>query len=215
MESLLLTLVFSLGTASISHNELEVKMYLDKYGYPTQDLGPALRMFQRMSGLQVTGVVDEDTFQQTLVLRCGGRDVEEEEAHHPPSLDNPILYSISRYPSGLDASLISEQEIERVVAAAARLWSVGAVRLERSDTERRTVNIVFCEFSLCLEDSSPEELARPVYNLTTGSTTIYLDSSKSWAHSESLSALTYGAAFNLQVQLLQVRSESLTSRQST
>ena len=43
-----------------------------------------------------------------------------------------------------------------------------------------------------------------MYNVTTGSTVIYLDSRQSWADSDSLSALTYGAAFNLQVQLLQV-----------
>ena len=200
---LLLLLVFSLATSSPPDNELQVKRYLEKYGYPTEDLEPAVRMFQRMSGLEVTGAVDEDTVQQTLVLRCGGRDVEQEEGHHPPSLATPVLYSISRYPPP-DSSLMTDQEIDRVVSAAAQLWSVGEVRLERSEVERPTVNIVFCDFSVCLEDSSEEELARPVYNVTTGSTVIYLDSRQSWADSDSLSALTYGAAFNLQVQLLQV-----------
>ena len=99
---------------------------------------------------------------------------------------------------------MTDQEIDRVVSAAAQLWSVGEVRLERSEVERPTVNIVFCDFSVCLEDSSEEELARPVYNVTTDSTVIYLDTRQSWADSDSLSALTYGAAFNLQVQLLQV-----------
>ena len=167
-------------------------------------------MFQRMSGLEVTGEVDEDTVQQTLVPRCGGQDVEEEEREGGPPLSSPLLYTISQYPAGVHSSLMSHQDIDRVVAAAAQLWSAGHVRLERSDGQTAAVNIRFCDFSQCLADSSEEELARPVYNTTAGTTLILLDARQSWADSDSLSALTYGAAFNLQVQLLQVRIRSVS-----
>ena len=101
---------------------------------------------------------------------------------------------------------MSDEDIDRVVEAAAQLWSVGKVRLQRSDNpEKVGVKIVFCDLSQCLEDSSAEELGRPVYNITTGLTTIYLDTNQPWADSSTLSVLAYGATINLQVQLLQVK----------
>ena len=113
---------------------------------------------------------------------------------------------ISDYPH---QSLMSDEDINRVVEAAAKLWNIGPVRLERSDTpEEVRVKIVFCDLSRCLPDSSDEELGRPVYNITTGLTTIYLDTNQPWADSNSLAVLSYGAAINFQVQLLQVRLEN-------
>lgn len=186
-----------------SGEEREVRRYLARYGYPTQHMEAALTMFQRLSGLKETGVVDEETFQQSQVARCGALDVEEEEEGHPPPPERPLQYLVSAYPA---QSLMSDEDIDRVVEAAAELWSVGEVRLQRAaSSEEVGVKIVFCEFSQCLEDSSAEELARPVYNSTSGITTIFLDSDQPWADSNTLAVLSYGPAINLQVQLLQVR----------
>ena len=204
-ELLILISLLTLGWGE-SEREREVKRYLTKYGYPTDHLEASVTMFQRLAGLKETGLVDEETFQQIQVPRCGALDVEEEEDHHHHQHDeSPVLYWISDYPLA-HQSLMSHQDIDRVVEAAARLWSVGQVRLERSDNpEKVAVKIVFCDLSQCLQDSSPEELARPVYNITTGLTTIYLDINQPWADSSTLAVLAYGAAINLQVQLLQVK----------
>ena len=178
--------------------------YLARYGYPVQDLGAAVRMFQRMSGLEVTGELDEDTVQQTLVDRCGAKDLEEEKVHQ--HLGAPLLYSVSSYPAEQDPSLMTSEDIDRVLEAAADLWNVGEVRLARlhsSDSQKAAVNIVFCDFSQCLENSSAEELARPLYSETTATSLIYLDTSQAWADSASLSAISYGA-LDFHVQLLQV-----------
>ena len=188
-----------------TEREREVRRYLTKYGYPTHHMEAAVTMFQRLAGLKETGLVDEETFQQIHVQRCGALDVEEEEDHHHHHRhhDSPVQYWISDYPL---QSLMSEEDIDRVVEAAAKLWNVGEVRLERSDNaEKVGVKVVFCDLSQCLEDSDPEELARPVYNITTGLTTIYLDTNQPWADANTLAVLSYGAAINFQVQLLQVR----------
>ena len=105
-----------------------------------------------------------------------------------------------------DPSLMTSEDIDRVLEAAADLWNVGEVRLARlnsSDSRRAVVNIVFCEFSQCLENSTTQELARPVYSETTATSLIYLDTSRAWADSDSLSAISYGA-LDFHVQLLQV-----------
>ena len=202
-ELLILISLLTLGWGE-REREREVKRYLTKYGYPTDHMEAAVTMFQRLAGLKETGRVDEETFQQIQVPRCGALDVEEEEDHHHHD-ESPVQYLISDYPLP-HQSLMSSEDIDRVVGAAARLWSVGKVRLERSDNaEKVGVKIVFCDLSQCLQDSSPEELARPVYNITTGLTTIYLDTNQPWADSSTLSVLAYGAAINLQVQLLQVK----------
>ena len=191
-----------------TEQERAVKRYLTKYGYPTDHMEAAVTMFQRLAGLKETGLVDEETFQQSQVLRCGALDVEEEDDHHHHHHhhdhdDSPVQYLITDYPR---QSLMSDEDIDRQVELAAQLWSVGKVRLQRSDNpEEVQVKIVFCDLSQCLQDSSAEELGRPVYNITTGLTTIYLDTNQPWADSASLAVLAYGPAINFQVQLLQVR----------
>ena len=202
-EILLLVSLWTVGWGE-SEEEMEVRRYLERYGYPTHHMEVAVTMFQRLAGLKETGLVDEETFHQSQVARCGALDVEEEqEEHHPRQQESPVQYLISAYP---DQSLMSDQDIDRVVEAAAKLWSVGGLTLTRTDNaETATVKIVFCELSECLEDSSAEELARPVFNITTGLTTIFLDTNQPWADSSSLAVLAYGAAINFQVQLLQVR----------
>ena len=203
-ELLLLISVWTVGRGE-SEEEREVRRYLERYGYPTHHMEAALTMFQRLAGLKETGLVDEETFHQSQVARCGALDVEEEQHHHHREQESPVQYLISAYP---DQSLMSDQDIDRVVEAAAKLWSVGGLTLQRADNaETASVKIVFCELSECLEDSSAEELARPVFNITTGLTTIFLDTDQPWADSSSLAVLAYGAAINFQVQLLQVRQE--------
>ena len=56
-----------------------------------------------------------------------------------------------------------------------------------------------------------EELARPEYDETTETMIIRLDSNQSWADKNTLASLTYGAAFNLHIQLLQVDTNSKLS----
>ena len=58
-----------------SEEEREMRRYLTKYGYPTDHMPVALTMFQRLAGLKETGLVDEDTFHQSQVARCGALDV--------------------------------------------------------------------------------------------------------------------------------------------
>ena len=56
-----------------------------------------------------------------------------------------------------------------------------------------------------------EELARPEYDESTETMIIRLDSNQSWADKNTLASLTYGAAFNLHIQLLQVDKNSKLS----
>jgi len=105
-------------------------------------------------------------------------------------------------------SLLSPNEIDNVVAEAAQLWnSDGKKRIARSDSNHPATVIISFESpsgSRQWPGYTDEELARPEYDETTETMIIRLDSNQSWADKNTLASLTYGAAFNLHVQLLQV-----------
>ena len=162
-----------------------------------------------MSGLEETGVISDDVYQQTLVSRCGGQDVLHDHSVH----DHPgkvLHYHIQQYPDP-DTSLshLSREEIDEVILAASKLWTdprTGQPRLLRYDSKESEAEIVivFCSFAQCLAGHREVELARPAPG--SGRITVYLDTQQAWATGDTLAALTYGAAFNVHIQLLQVRS---------
>jgi len=195
-------IVFCPATAQTLIQE-NMKDYLSKYGYPVQhNQTLALRMFQQMSGLSVSGLVNDETLQQTDILRCGADDI----VHHHDHLHKTVHhYHIQTYPHpDTSLSMLDPQEIDNVVFTASQLWNTDDQRLVKGDADTADVMIIFCDLSQCLDDHGAEEMARPVYNSNTGVMTIYLDSLQSWADSDTLSSLTYGANFNVHVQLLQV-----------
>ena len=177
-----------------------------------------------MSGLEETGVLSDDVFQQTLVSRCGGLDVFDD--HNV--LDHPfkvLRYHIQQYPDPeTSLSELTREEIDEVVLAASQKWTDPRdelPRLLRSDSkEDSDIVIVFCSFAQCLAGYREIELARPALGssehpmLMSGSgerrarRTVYLDSQQAWASEDTLTSLAYGAAFNVHTQLLQVKEYS-------
>ena len=160
-----------------------------------------------MSGLEETGVLDDAVYQQTLVSRCGGLDVTHDQKS-PDHHDEVLRYHVQQYPDP-DTSLshLSREEIDEVILAAARLWTDpedGRPRLERSEAvDEAEVVIVFCPLAQCLPGHREEEIARPA--LGAGARrTVYLDTQQAWASEDTLATLSYGAAFNVHTQLLQV-----------
>merc|ERR1712025_601899 len=183
-----------------------VTHYLQKYGYlDNRDMVQGITEFQTMSGLTVTGDVDEATESQMLLLRCGARDVDEDAADMK---DGVLRYRVTKYPQ---SSLMSEENIDNTILTAANLWKNEAVEIVKSEddiSESDTdITIVFCDFTECLDnyfaEDDGEELARPVRG-EDGKTILYLDSTQSWADDSTLSHLSYGGVMHLQVQLLQV-----------
>lgn len=182
------------------------------------------RMFQRMSGLEETGVLSEEVYHQTLVSRCGGLDVFHD--HDVPKLPIKVLrYHIQQYPDPeTSLSSLTREEIDEVVLAASKQWTDPMdkrPRLVKSESkEDSDIVIVFCSFAQCLAGYKEVELARPA--LGSGSSdhpmlmsgergarmTVYLDSQQAWASEDTLTSLAYGAAFNVHIQLLQVKEYS-------
>ena len=174
-------------------------------------------MFQQISGLQQTGEMTDEVWQQMEISRCGAKDV----VHGHPQLDpNKIYhYQIQEYPDKISSlSLLDNDMIDKVVLSASQLWNRDKVRIMKSDNiDDVNVVIKFCELRKCLEHGNlmgnfigdrkygEEELARPVMNQDNGVLTIYLDSQQAWADNNTLSALTYSAGFSFHTQLLQVK----------
>ena len=176
------------------------------------------RMFQQISGLQQTGEMTDEVWQQMEISRCGAKDV----VHGYPQLDPDKIYhyQIQEYPDEKSSlSLLDNDMIDKVVLSASQLWNRNKVRIMKSDNiDDVNVVIKFCELRKCLEHGNllgnfigdrkygEEELARPVMNQDNGVLTIYLDSQQAWADDKTLSALTYSAGFSFHTQLLQVMS---------
>lgn len=183
--------------------EEKTMQYLKKYGYlNNMNMSEGLKSFQKLSGLTETGSLDDDTVSQMGIARCGGKDNSVDEAHKNKVV---LRYTVTKYP---ESSLLSGDNIDNVVLTAANLWQTDLVKIVKNtdgDIEN-DVEIVFCDFSECLEDYSVEndgeELARPVTK--DGKMTLYLDSAQSWADETTLSQLSYGGVMHLQIQLLQV-----------
>ena len=163
-----------------------------------------------MSGLEETGVLDDAVYQQTLVSRCGALDVTHD--HNVPDHHDEVLrYHVQQYPDP-DTSLshLSREEIDEVILAAAQLWTDpedGRPRLERSEAgDEAEVVIVFCPLAQCLPGHREEEIARPALGAGEAGArmTVYLDTQQAWASEDTLATLSYGAAFNVHTQLLQV-----------
>ena len=207
MTVFIISIFKSVGSVT-SDEQQSVTQYLTRLGYPAnRNLSQSIRMFQRMSGLEETGVLDDVVYQQTLVSRCGGLDVTHD--HNDPDHHNEVLrYHVQQYPDP-DTSLshLSREEIDEVILAAARIWTDpedGRPRLERSEAvDEAEVVIVFCPLAQCLPGHREEEIARPA--LGAGARrTVYLDTQQAWASEDTLATLSYGAAFNVHIQLLQV-----------
>ena len=175
------------------------------------------RMFQQISGLKQTGIMNEEVWQQMEIARCGAKDV----VHGHPQLDPDKIYhyQIQEYPDQKTSlSLLDNDEIDKVVLSASKLWNKDKVRIMKSENiDDVNVIIKFCELRTCLEHGNlmgnfigdrkygQEELARPVINKDDGFLTIYLDSHQAWANDNTLAALTYSAGFDAHTQLLQVQ----------
>jgi len=163
-------------------------------------------MYQQLSGIPPTGKLDDKTLDQTFIPRCGAPDiVHDENENLDADHDGIHYYKIQKYPGEDSLSLLSSNEIENVVAEAAQLWnSDGKLRITRSDSNHTAKVIISFESPSGWPGHTEEELARPVFDETTGKMLIHLDTMQSWADKNTLAGLTYGAAFNLHVQLLQV-----------
>ena len=189
-------------------DETKAKHYLKKYGYSTEsDSGPnfsqSLKKFQTFSGLPSTGSLDSQTLSQMEVPRCGAQDSSEKMSRKKKKV---IRYSVTQYP---ESSLMSKDNIDNVILTAANLWGkevVEIVKNEENDAPENDLEIVFCDFSECIEDytveKDSEEIARPV--TVDGKTVIFLDSAQSWADDSTLSNLGYGGVMHLQIQLMQI-----------
>lgn len=163
-------------------------------------------MYQQMSGLAVTGQLDDDTVQQTMITRCGAADVVQDHPDHDHDHGGVHRYHIAQYPDPVTSlSLLSSDKIDNVVLAASQLWNeADKVRLMKGTGDNADVMVVFCDMDECVKDRGVEEVVRPVMDSATGVITIYLDSQQSWADQDNLAALAYGAAFDVHMQLLQV-----------
>ena len=152
----------------------------------------------------MSGQVDDDTVQQTMIARCGAADI----VHDHPDHDHGGLhrYHIAQYPDPVTSlSLLSSDKIDNVVLAASQLWNdADQVRLMPGRGDTADVLVVFCDMDKCVKDRGEEEVARPERDPATGIITIYLDSQQSWADQDNLAAMAYGAAFDVHMQLLQV-----------
>jgi len=189
-------------------DETKAKHYLKKYGYSTEsDSGPnfsqSLKKFQTFSGLPSTGSLDSQTLSQMELPRCGAKDSSEKMSVKKKKV---IRYSVTQYP---ESSLMSKDSIDNVILTAANLWGkeiVEIVKNDEIDAHKNDLEIVFCDFSECIEDytveKDSEEIARPV--TADGKTVIFLDSAQSWADDSTLSNLGYGGVMHLQIQLMQI-----------
>jgi len=211
----------TVGSSLTSDKRQSVTQYLNRFGYQAnQNLSNAVRMFQRMSGLEETGVLSDDVYHQTLVSRCGGLDVfhDHDVPEHPFKV---LRYHIQQYPDPeTSLSSLTREEIDEVVLAASKQWTDPMdtqPRLVKSESkEDSDIVIVFCSFAQCLAGYKEVELARPALGsessdhpmLMSGERgarmTVYLDSQQAWAGENTLTSLAYGAAFNVHIQLLQV-----------
>ena len=99
--------------------------------------------FQTMSGLPVTGNVDEATESQMLLPRCGARDVNKDVAEMKGGV---LRYRVTKYPQ---SSLMSEENIDNTILTAANLWKNEAVEIVKSadDESDIDITIVFCDFT--------------------------------------------------------------------
>ena len=93
-----------------------------------------------MSGLEETGVLSDDVFQQTLVSRCGGLDVFDDHTFLVHSF-KVLRYHIQQYPDPeTSLSELTREEIDEVILAASQQWtdpSDKRPRLVRSDSKAR------------------------------------------------------------------------------